>query len=260
MALHQHSHSLDMSLRTGVVVLAAGHGERLGRGPKALIRVGDKPLLLHVLDSMATNVRVNAIVVTAPDDMVAEFQELADSMGPAVPIRVTPGGPTRQDSGHAGVAALPPEVDCVAVTDVARPFTPTGTIDRLLEDLRTAARDARPGRGPCGIVPALPLVDSVHLRGEGPLLKEPFDRSLLRAAQTPQLFHRSCLTAAYEAAAKDGAACTDDAGMISRFGGTVATSPGDAANFKITYEYDLALAEAFHAHAAKALVERGAGT
>ncbi len=152
-----------------------------------------------------------------------------------------------------GVRTIPPEANWVAITDVARPFTPPGTIDGLLENLRIASSDVEPDNRPCGIVPALPLVDSVHLRGKDPLLAEPFDRSLLRAAQTPQLFIRDCVTAAYEAAAKEAVVYTDDVGMVTRFGGTVATAPGNASNFKITYEHDLTLAEALYAYAPKAL-------
>ncbi|WP_063746243.1 IspD/TarI family cytidylyltransferase [Streptomyces prunicolor] len=253
MAVHQHLHATENHQKVGVVVLAAGSGERLGIGPKALVEVGGKPLLLHVLESMASNSSVVCLAVTAPADLIAAYQKLVDSAGLAIPTRVTPGGATRQQSGHLGVRALPLEADWVAITDVARPFTPPGIIDVLLENFRIVALDVPVGQYLCGIVPALPLVDSVHLLGAEPLLAEPFDRSLLRAAQTPQLFDRGCVTAAYEAAAKEGTVCTDDVGMVTHFGGTVATAPGNPSNFKITYEHDLALAEALHAYAPKGL-------
>lgn len=230
------------------MILAAGHGERIGAGPKALLKVGGKPLLLHVLESIGSNSAVQSVVVTAPNSLTSDFQALIDSAEQRVPVRVTPGGSTRQQSARLGVEALPPEADWVAVTDVARPFTPRGTIDALLHELPLSPGAGRSGRPACGIIPSLPLVDSLHLVDEGPFLGTPFDRGLLRAAQTPQIFDRSCATDAYAAAARDGLEFTDDAGMIRHFGGSVAAGRGDAANFKITYERDLALAEAFHAH------------
>ncbi|MFJ3837518.1 IspD/TarI family cytidylyltransferase [Streptomyces sp. NPDC090054] len=251
MAHHQCSCISRFPRCVGAVVLAAGRGERLGSGPKALLEVGGKPLLLHVLESVGSNSSVESVVVTAPHDLIADFQDLVDSVDQPVPVRVTPGGWTRQRSAQLGVGALPPEVDWAAITDVARPFTPRGTIDRLLEELRIAARAGRPDRHPCGIVPSLPLVDSLHLLGEEPFLGEPFDRSLLRAAQTPQMFNRRCVVDAYEAAVAGGLAFTDDAGMVRHFGGAVVAGQGDASNFKITYERDLELAEALYAHLSK---------
>ncbi|MEU9005194.1 IspD/TarI family cytidylyltransferase [Streptomyces sp. NPDC048551] len=230
------------------MILAAGHGERIGAGPKALLKVGGKPLLLHVLESIGSNSTVKSVVVTAPPSLVADFRDLVASTDREVAVRVAPGGPTRQHSARLGVEALPPEADWVAITDVARPFTPPGTIDALLDELRETLRSARSSRPPCGIIPALPLVDSLHLLDEDPFLGAPFDRSLLRAAQTPQIFDRTCVSDAYTAAARDRLEFTDDAGMIRHFGGTVTAGPGDASNFKITYERDLALAEAFYAH------------
>lgn len=200
-----------------------------------------------MLDSVCSNADVKSVVVTAPDGMAGEFRRLIASAEPGTEVLVTPGGSTRQASAHAGVRALPPEADWVAITDVARPFTARGAIDGLLGHLLGVAdRVAPSGRRPCGVIPSLPLVDSLHLLDEEPFLGDPFDRNRLRAAQTPQLFARRCVNDAYEAAARESMAFTDDAGMVRWFGGSVAAAPGDAANFKITFERDLALAEAVH--------------
>ncbi|MFG2617344.1 2-C-methyl-D-erythritol 4-phosphate cytidylyltransferase [Streptomyces sp. NPDC048507] len=252
MAHHQHLREVERPRHVGAVILAAGHGERIGAGPKALLEVGGKPLLLHVLESMGSNSSIESVVVTAPPSLVADFRNLVASTDREVTVRVTPGGPTRQHSARLGVEALPPEADWVAITDVARPFTPPGAVDALLDELRGTPGSAGSSRPPCGIVPSLPLVDSLHLLDEDPFLGAPFDRALLRAAQTPQIFDRNCVSEAHAAAARDRLAFTDDAGMIRHFGGTVTAGSGDASNFKITYERDLALAEALYAHLSSA--------
>jgi 2-C-methyl-D-erythritol 4-phosphate cytidylyltransferase len=255
---HHHPLAQDAPWSAGVVLLGAGRGERLGRGPKALIDLGGKPLLLHALEAMAANETVTSIVVTAPDDLRETFERVVASAAPGVPVRVVAGGPTRQASAHAGLAALPAHVPWAAVTDVARPFTPHGTVDRLLGVIRGTAERPAGGRLPCGAVPVLPLTDSVHLAGEDPSsLAGPFDRGLLRAAQTPQVFHRACLAASYAAAIDAGVTHTDEAGLAGGMGATVVTGPGTPANFKITVEHDLVVARAVHAHAESILQGQG---
>ncbi|OPF73190.1 hypothetical protein VT50_0228875 [Streptomyces antioxidans] len=245
---HHHPYSLDTSWSAGAVLLGAGQGERLGHGPKALIELGGKTLLLHALEAMASNQMVSAIAVTAPTDMQYAFEEIVSSANLSVPVLVVPGGATRQASTHAGITALAADLEWLAVTDIARPFTPHGTVDQLLDHLRRTAERSEGRVRPCGVVPVLPLVDSLHLAAEKSLLAEPFDRDRLWAAQTPQVYHRECLSSAFEVALDKGATHTDEAGMVNSTGATVITTSGNASNFKITFEHDLMLARAVHAY------------
>lgn len=232
----------------GVVILAAGNGERLGHGPKALIEISRKPLLLHVLDSMAANRNIAEIVVAAPGNLTDDFEKLISATHPAATVRVVAGGDTRQASAHRGVNALSADVQWVAITDVARPFPPVGIVDRLLNKLWAAQSEAMAGHPePCGIIPALAVSDSVHRADGRQLLAETVDRSLLCAAQTPQVFHRECISDAYALAQSDHVVATDDAGLAIRFGKSVMFEAGDPANFKITFEQDLLTARALHA-------------
>ncbi|MQL61913.1 2-C-methyl-D-erythritol 4-phosphate cytidylyltransferase [Streptomyces vinaceus] len=253
---HHHPYSLDTSWSAGAVLLGAGQGERLGHGPKALIELGGKTLLLHALEAMASNQMVSAIAVTAPTDMRCAFEEIVSSANLNVPVLVVPGGSTRQASTHAGITALAADLEWLAITDIARPFTPHGTVDHLLDHLRRTAERSDGTLRPCGIVPVLPLVDSLHMAAEKSLLAEPFDRGCLWAAQTPQVFHRECLSFAFEVAFDEGSTHTDEAGMANRTGATVITALGNASNFKITFEYDLMLARAVHAYSQTESVRR----
>ena len=71
------------------------------------------------------------------------------------------------------------------------------------------------------------------------------DRSALRAAQTPQVACRACLSAAYRAAELADVALTDDAAVLAWAGGEILLVPGDPANIKITVPADLIIAEAY---------------
>jgi 2-C-methyl-D-erythritol 4-phosphate cytidylyltransferase len=68
-------------------------------------------------------------------------------------------------------------------------------------------------------------------------------REGLVAVQTPQGFAQPLLRAALAAAEAAAAACGDDAAAVQRFAGApVHLVPGDPSNFKLTTDFDLALA------------------
>jgi 2-C-methyl-D-erythritol 4-phosphate cytidylyltransferase / 2-C-methyl-D-erythritol 2,4-cyclodiphosphate synthase len=91
-----------------------------------------------------------------------------------------------------------------------------------------------------GVVPGLPLADTVkQIDWTGAVQSTP-DRSSLVAVQTPQGFPRAALAAAYEAAGEDH---TDDASVFAASGGTVTVIDGDPLAFKITTPWDLHRAE-----------------
>jgi 2-C-methyl-D-erythritol 4-phosphate cytidylyltransferase len=70
------------------------------------------------------------------------------------------------------------------------------------------------------------------------------DRRGLWCAQTPQVFRRSLILEAYEAAERDALEVTDDAQLVERLGHPVAIVPGSDLNIKITTPEDLSLAQA----------------
>ena len=105
---HRHPYRLDAAPAADVVILGAGSGERLGRGPKALIELGGEPLLLHTIRAMSANRATGSIVVTAPAELIRTFRQLIDGAFPGAHIDVVVGGPTRQASSHAGLTALRP--------------------------------------------------------------------------------------------------------------------------------------------------------
>lgn len=252
---HEHTYSVEGPWQVGVVILGGGQGERLGHGPKALIDLGGKPLLRHVLDAVLTNETISAIAVTAPEELVDVFSQVVEEAESTVAVSVVPGGRTRQASAAAGLASLSSNPDWVAVTDAARPFTPHRIIDCLLSEIRNVARRSAAAKRPCGVVPVLPIIDSVHVMGNSSMLAQPIDRSSLRAAQTPQVFYRECLATAYERAVTIDDTYTDEAGLASRSGAVVITAPGEWSNFKITYPFDLTLARSLVPHVAATRIE-----
>lgn len=229
-------------MRVGVVVTAAGSGSRLGADvPKALVSVHGRTLVEWAVTAAASV--ADAIVVTAPEEFLAEFEAVVsrrsrgsldarggEASGPGVVI--VPGGATRQESVRAGIAALG-EVDLVLVHDAARAFTPPVVFASVVETLRG---------GRAAVVPALPVVDTIKRADAAMRVTGTADRSELWAVQTPQGFAYDLLVRAHEAGT--GREATDDAGLVEALGEAVWLIPGHDDSFKITTPRDLAVAHA----------------
>ena len=237
-----------MSPRLAVVIVAAGNGTRLGAElPKAFVALGGSTLLERSVHAVAGMSEPAQVVVVAPSELVAEAGELAaGAFGAAV--TVVSGGSTRQQSVASGIAALDASVDVVLVHDAARALTPSSLFDDVV-----AAVDAR-GHG---VVPGLPVSDTIKRVGADGEIHETVDRTVLSAVQTPQGFPRADLAAAYAAALSDE---TDDAGLVAASGRAVSVIPGDARAFKITTPWDLRRAEELVSGLSQAVPRIGFGT
>jgi 2-C-methyl-D-erythritol 4-phosphate cytidylyltransferase len=222
----------------GVVVPAAGIGRRLGpQGAKALVRLAGRPLLAHAVAAMEANDCTTAVVVVGHPDGVDVTAKLLADEGFAKVTAVVPGGPTRQASVAAGLEALPRGPAFVAVHDAARPLVAPGAVDRMLELLVEA------GTGVAGVVPGVPVIDTIRRVDVAGRSTGIVDRERLRAMQTPQLFVREALEEAHRLARRDGVDATDEAALVELAGHPVQVVPGDPENLKVTTALDLAVAE-----------------
>lgn len=223
-----------MSPTLGIIVVAAGSGSRLGAGePKAFVPVGGVPILERALRGVFDSVEPAQVVVVAPVSHLKAARAIADRVAGAASASVTvvPGGETRQASVAAGLAVLAPEVATVLVHDSARALTPSALFDRVVRAVRETGG---------GVVPALPVTDTIKRIGADLVVLDTVDRSDLVHVQTPQGFPRPQLEAAYAAAADDH---TDDAAVLAAHGGRVTVVEGEARAFKITTPWDLRRAE-----------------
>lgn len=226
----------------GVVVAAAGRGERLGgEVPKQFVLVAGVPLLLHAVRPFLSHPDVVAVVAVLPAAAAARPPAwLAELVGER--LKIVAGGPERMDSVEAGLSALPEECSVVLVHDGARPFPDPAVISAVIGL-------ARRGRG---AIAALPLTDTVKESGgaasEGhPLIRRTVPRAGLWRAQTPQGFPRPLLEAGYASARAAGFVGTDEASLVERAGGTVLLVPDVGSNLKVTTLDDLRVAEALAA-------------
>lgn len=227
-----------MSPRLAVVIVAAGSGTRLGAElPKAFVALGGSTLLERSIHAVAGMSDEAQLIVVAPAAFVEDAKVIASrvfasrAFASGGSVTVVAGGETRQQSVASGLELLDESVEVVLVHDAARALAPSALFDTVVAEV-----DAR-GHG---VVPGLPVSDTIKRVGDDGEIHQTVDRSVLAAVQTPQGFPRSDLVAAYAAAATEE---TDDAGLVAASGRPVSVIPGDAHAFKITTPWDLRRAE-----------------
>lgn len=234
-------------MSVAALVLAAGRGERLGATvPKAFVLLAGRPLLVHALEALAASESLDRLLPVVSRADLGRCSALIDSldgldglMSPVV------GGAERQDSMRAGLAALPEDVEWVAVHDAARPLVLPGDVDRVV----AAAREHG------AAILGLPVRDTIKRVRDGRIRETP-PRAECYAAQTPQVFRVELLREAIEKAASEGFCGTDDAELVERLGVEVAVVEGDASNLKVTDSEDLKTAERHLAQRARAAEQR----
>ncbi|MGH3442920.1 MAG: 2-C-methyl-D-erythritol 4-phosphate cytidylyltransferase [Nitriliruptorales bacterium] len=220
--------------RTAAVVVAAGVGERLAGGsdgtPKALVEVAGRTLLELALTSLRAVPAVTEVVVVHPPGEEEAFRAIAGDTAVLVP-----GGATRTESVAAGVAALSPDVEVVAVHDAARPLVPPAVVARAIDAVRGDVVAAAPG---------LAVADTLKRVGPDGDVVETVDRSDLWAVHTPQVVRRDILV---DALAGRRADATDDLALVERLreagavGGRIVLVRGDPRDVKVTCPEDLVL-------------------
>jgi len=217
---------------TWAVVVAAGSGERLAADrPKAFVRLGGRTMLAWSLAMLDDHDLIDGIVMVVPEEYEERASLLADDLCATKIAAAVPGGATRPDSVAAGLACVPETAAFVLVHDAARPLVPPEVVDRVVAALRLGAD---------GVVPALPLADTVKRVTADGSVAETLDRGALRAVQTPQGFPVAVLR---EALAAHSGEATDCATMVERLGRAVVCVAGDERSFKVTTPADLARAE-----------------
>lgn len=229
-------------MSVGVIVVAAGRGERLGGAvPKQLLDLGGRTILQRSVEAFDRVPETAGLVVVLPPDVVDDGPVL---VGPTSrPCRFVAGGKRRQDSVRLGFQALAPDCSIVLIHDAARPFVTSDVIERVIEAARRTG----------AAVPATEARDTVKRvagaaergsRGErGPMtVRVTIPRHEVWLAQTPQGFRRDLLDAVLAHPAAEEA--TDEAMLAERAGYPVEIVPGDEGNVKVTTARDLDAARA----------------
>ncbi len=208
------------------IIVAAGRGLRAGGGlPKQYRDLAGRSVLARTVAAFDAHPAIGEIVVVRGAGDCALYA--AAGVTATCPLSDVAGGDSRDASVRAGLAALSGRYPLVLIHDAARPLVSRAVIDGVLAALETHD----------GAAPALAVTDALW-RGAGTVAGTE-DREGLWRAQTPQGFRLEAIRAAHDAATGPAA---DDVAVARAAGLTVAITPGDEANLKITTEADFARA------------------
>ena len=224
---------------TAALLVCAGNATRMGGIHKILHPLGQTTVLHQVLRSFSACESIaQIIVICRAQDTDAFWQSIADiEYELTVPVTVTAGGATRQQSVGNGFAALPPGTEYVAIHDGARPLIRPDDIERVIADAR------KTGAATLGV----PVKDTIKQVQNGIITATP-DRTLLWQTQTPQVFRRSLYHEAAELAEQQQKDYTDDCQLVEALGVSVTMTAGAYSNIKLTTPEDFSVAEALLAY------------
>jgi 2-C-methyl-D-erythritol 4-phosphate cytidylyltransferase/2-C-methyl-D-erythritol 2,4-cyclodiphosphate synthase len=223
------------SSEIAVVIVAAGRGERAGtaEGPKQYRSLAGKSVLARSLEPFVNDQRFGRIVVVRHKDDETLFLEAVSGLANRVICAI--GASTRQSSVLNGLRILandPPRY--VLIHDAARPFVDSELLDRVFLELNEGH----------GVLPALPVSDTLKRATAGDFIDQTIDRTGLFGAQTPQAFPFQKIYEAHNRAAlTPGPSFTDDASIAEWAGLPVKIIAGSIDNIKLTWQRDVEMAE-----------------
>ena len=223
-------------------VLAGGVGRRMGNAekPKQFLTIGGKPIIVHTVEKFAVCSEFEKIIVLTPTRWIEHTRNILSKNIPDMSrIVVIAGGDTRNETLMNAIKFIDEEGnlddDTIIVThDAVRPFV---TYRILKENIEAAQRV-----GACDT--AFPATDTIVRSEDGRLIVEIPDRSQLYQGQTPQSFRAKKLRSLYESLTdEEKAILTDAAKIFVMKGEDVEIVRGESFNIKITYPYDIKVAE-----------------
>jgi len=226
-----------------VVIPAAGAGQRMqSNTPKQYLKINNKTVIEHTLDSFQSNKKVAGIVVVVSANDA--YWQASFSESSTVPVFIVEGGKNRSESVFQGLHYLLKSRGVsfdswVMVHDAARPCITKEDIDALLS--------IRNSNGVGGIL-ASRVRDTMKRSLTDKTIQNKItiekteSRDNLWHAQTPQMFRLGDLKDAITYCNDQNIAVTDECSAMEIKGHRPQIVEGSYNNIKITYSSDLELA------------------
>ena len=201
------------------VVLAGGKGTRMGNveKPKQFMEVGGKPIIIHTLEKFVVNPQFERVIVLSPKQWITYTH---DTIMNAI--------------SHIEKFYGLDEETIIVTHDSVRPFV----THRILEDNIHYAKEY----GACDTV--IPATDTIVESMDNQKISNIPDRSKMYQGQTPQSFHAKRLREVFdELSEEEKTILTDACKILVLKGDAIHLVEGEVFNIKITYPYDLRVAE-----------------
>jgi 2-C-methyl-D-erythritol 4-phosphate cytidylyltransferase/2-C-methyl-D-erythritol 2,4-cyclodiphosphate synthase len=222
-----------VSQPVAAVLVAAGQSRRMG-SDKLWIDLWGRPVWRWSLDALLAVPGMERAAIVVPADAIDRFRAALppDSTDRCLLVA---GGAERTDSVVAGITALTDagvsDDTPVLVHDAARPAASPELMVRVVSALRSGG----------GVVPVLPVPDSLKTIDGAQQVTGAVNRDAVAAAQTPQGASLANLRAAMEETHAWGRPTTDEAAALAAGGIPVHAVEGEPINRKITEPGDDAM-------------------
>ena len=224
------------------VVLAGGKGTRMGNveKPKQFMEVGGKPIIIHTIEKFVVCQEFDKVLVLSPKQWINHTQDLIRKFIPNCDnVVVLEGGSTRNETIMNSIKYID-EQGClddetiIVTHDSVRPFV----THRILEENVKFAKEY----GACDTV--IPATDTIVESKDNQFITNIPDRSKMYQGQTPQTFRAKMLRELYNSLTEEEkTVLTDACKILVLKGEKIHLVDGEVFNIKITYPYDLRVAE-----------------
>lgn len=222
-------------------ILAGGTGKRMGKTekPKQFLDLGDKPIIIHTIEKFCMNDKFEKIIVLTPYDWINYTKNLINKHIPENEnIVVVEGGNLRNDTIMEAIEFIESnynitEEDVIVTHDSVRPFVSY----RIIEENINNALEF----GACDTV--IPATDTIVESIDHEFISSIPNRNTMYQGQTPQSFKIIQLKELYnDLTEQEKEILTDACKIFVLKDKKVALVAGDVTNIKITYLYDLRVA------------------
>jgi 2-C-methyl-D-erythritol 4-phosphate cytidylyltransferase len=217
------------------LILSGGTGVRLGgTTPKQYLPVGGKPVLLYSLQTFQRTDGVDQILIVASEQWQGAVSEWVAKERITKFAGFAPAGKSRQHSILSGLQVMKRQGagdgDAVIIHDAARPRVTSALISACLRALE----------GADGVMPVLPVKDTIYQSGTGARIDALLDRDSLFAGQAPECFRFGPYYAIHQGLT-DAALCAirGSSEIAYRNHLNIRLIPGEEGNYKITTALDL---------------------
>lgn len=225
------------------IILAGGTGSRLGEDtPKQYLKVKNRMIITYCLETFFTSKYIEGVMIVADpvwhETILTEINALISKLqkkssckcvflGFALP------GKNRQLSIYNALAELkknPETAGAVIIHDAARPLVSAELIEKSFKAYE----------GHDGVMPVLPMKDTVYMSEDGRRVTRLLKRETLFAGQSPEIFNLDKYYQATKDLLPDKVLSINGSSEPAVMAGMdIAVVDGDELNFKITTKMDL---------------------
>ncbi len=221
------------------ILLAGGTGSRISSEiPKQYLKAGSHMMITHAVRTLLECCRIDEVCIVAESDRRSdiEIDILSAGCDTTKLISYANPGQNRQISVLNGMNELIAqkgkldENDTVLIHDAARPLLSWELLERIYDALD----------GCDGVMPVLPMKDTVYFSEDGKKISGLLDRSKVFAGQAPELFLFGKYYEANKALIPDKILYVNGASEPAIMAGMdIVLIPGDERNFKVTTDTDM---------------------